>query len=66
MSLLTKLYLTFILLALTGCASTGQALDDTVAAGQPGKVDYCVTFMGNNLICVNAERRQYRKADPGD
>jgi len=40
------------LLLLPSCAT----MQDTIAGGAGGKVDYCVTFLGSNLMCVNAER----------
>ena len=42
-----------LLLLLSGCAN----LDGTVAAGQVGSVDYCIKILGNEAICINAERK---------
>jgi|APSaa5957512535_1039671.scaffolds.fasta_scaffold09530_4 hypothetical protein len=41
-----------VLLLLPSCAT----MKDTIAGGAEGKVDYCITFLGSNLMCVNAER----------
>jgi hypothetical protein len=54
-----RLLIVLSVLLLSGC-KTGE----TIAAGASGKVDYCVTFMGTNLFCVNAERTLGKKEVP--
>ena len=39
---------------LSGCNSLN--LEKTIAGGQVGSIDYCITVLGNNLFCVHAER----------
>ena len=43
-----------LLLAISGCTSTREG--KTIAGGADGKVDYCITVLGSNLMCINAER----------
>ena len=54
-----KLLIALSILFLSGC-KTGE----TIAGGASGKVDYCATFMGTNLFCVNAERTLGKKEAP--
>ena len=47
-----------ITMALGGCSSLN--LGDTVAGGQDGEVDYCVTVMNVQALCIKG-----RRATPG-
>lgn len=50
-----KILLTAILLA--GCSALPNNPDPkTIAAGASGRVDYCVSLLGANLFCINAQR----------
>lgn len=44
---------------LTSCANLDTS--GTIAAGKDGKVDYCITMIGNDLFCVKAERTSEEK-----
>ena len=44
------------LCALMTACSTLPDNPQTIAAGAPGQVDYCVMLLGANLFCVNATR----------
>ena len=50
-----------ILMMASGCSSLD--LNKTIAAGQPGSIDYCIKFMGTDLLCVNAHREVKKKED---
>jgi len=50
-----------ILLLLTGCTNFNAS--ETIAGGAEGKVDYCIKFMGTEILCVNANRTLKEKVD---
>mgnify|MGYP003649368917 CR=1 FL=1 len=44
-----------ILMMASGCSSLN--INETIAGGKPGSIDYCIKFMGTDVFCVNAERK---------